>query len=181
MAAISVLAAACGDDPVATTTPTTPTTPSTADPAPESTSSSTEAVSVDLPAIEVVELASGDTVPLPSLATSGRPTVLWFWAPHCTFCIREAPELLAFADEHGAQVDILGLGAQDSLDEAYGFLDTTGTHDLAMVWDETGRSWVHHGVTSQPTIIVLGADGQVSAEWYRDFDENGILAAAGVA
>ena len=185
VAALLVVAAACGGDPAATTTtPSTPpadTEPPTSAPDDTSTTRQPATSTADLPAIDVVELSSGDSVPLTSLATPGRPSLLWFWAPHCTFCRREAPELLAFAAEHAGEIDVLGLGAQDSLDEAYGFLDDTDTHDLTMVWDESGQSWIHHGVTSQPTIVVLGADGQVAGQWYRDFDVDGILASAGLA
>lgn len=35
-----------------------------------------------LPAVEVVDLATGDTVLLSSFAPADRPIVLWFWAPH---------------------------------------------------------------------------------------------------
>lgn len=35
----------------------------------------------DLPAVDVVELASGATVALASIAPSERPTLVWFWAP----------------------------------------------------------------------------------------------------
>jgi len=149
--------------------------------APEGPAPSTPQPEPDVPAVEVVLLASGSTVDLQSLAEPGRPTLLWFWAPHCTFCRLEAPELLEFATQHGNDVDILGIGAQDSLDQAHGFLEETRTAGLRMVWDPSGRSWVHYGVTSQPTVIVLGADGQVAGSWFREFAPNEILAAAGVA
>lgn len=185
--AMALLAvAACGSDGTTTTAAptTTTTTPTTESPSTSTDGdpSGTPAPAVpDLPAIDVVELSSGDSVPLHSLAQPGRPTLLWFWAPHCTICRREAPELLRFTAEHGADVDVLGLGAQDTLDEAYGFLDDTDTHDLTMVWDHSGQTWIHHGVTSQPTVIVLDAEGEVAGTWFRDFDVDGILAAAGVA
>ncbi len=87
----------------------------------------------DLPDVEVVELASGDTVDLQTLAVAGKPTLLWFWAPHCTFCMREAPERLAFAAEHGDAVHILGIGARDDLDLAHEFADRTDTDTLPML------------------------------------------------
>lgn len=185
---LAVGVAACGggsttaDGAPATRGPsTTPTTaPSTSEAEQETTTSAVTA-SVDLPRIPVVELSSGDEVDLASLARPGTPTLLWFWAPHCTICRREAPELIELVDEHGADLPMIGIGAQDSLEEAYGFLDDTGTHDLRMIWDPSGDSWVHHGVTSQPTVIVLGADGEVAGTWYRDFDPDGILRAAGLA
>lgn len=179
----AVLVGACGSDgstrAAGPTTTSAPIAPSTSDPGGDATTTTTSGPA-DLPAIDVVELASGEEVPLPSLAQPGRPTLLWFWAPHCTICRREAPDLLEFEASHGDRIDVLGLGAQDSLDEAYGFLDDTDTHDLAMVWDQSGRSWIHHGVTNQPTVIVLDADGQVAGTWFREFDVDGILAAAGL-
>ncbi len=127
----------------------------------------------DVPSVDVVLLASGSTVDLRSLATPGRPALLWFWAPHCTFCRAEAPELLSFVAGHGGDVDVIGIGAQDSLDEAHGFVEETKTAGLRMVWDPRGRSWVHYGVTNQPTVIVLGADGQIAGTWFRDFSPTG--------
>lgn len=35
-----------------------------------------------LPAVEVVEVATGRTVDLSTLAPASRPVLLWFWAPH---------------------------------------------------------------------------------------------------
>ena len=35
-----------------------------------------------LPAVEVVDLATGENVLLSSFAPADRPIVLWFWAPH---------------------------------------------------------------------------------------------------
>jgi thiol-disulfide isomerase/thioredoxin len=186
---LALATVACGSDDTATTaTSAAPSTTSTAPTTTEADAPSTtvapqppSAAAPDLPAIDVVQLSTGDEVALQSLVEPGRPTLLWFWAPHCTFCRREAPEVLAFIADHADEVDVLGVGAQDNLDQAHGFLDDTDTHDVTMVWDASGQSWVHHGVTSQPTVIVLDADGQVAGRWYREFDPDGILAAAGVA
>lgn len=134
-----------------------------------------------LPDIEVVEVATGETVALRSVATAERPTLLWFWAPHCTFCIREAHEVLALEASHGDELQIIGLGAQDDLGQAVDFLELTGTGELAMVWDATGETWIHFGVTNQPTVVVVSPDGEVQATWFREFDEAGILAAAGLS
>lgn len=165
-----------GDEPVSTVTPAPPTTQ--ADEVPTTTGSAPQP---DVPAVDVVALRDDSTVDLRSLVVAGRPTLLWFWAPHCSFCRREAPKLLAFKADHGDDIDIIGVGAQDSLDEAYAFLDDTATGDLPMVWDATGKSWVHYGVTNQPTVILLGADGQIAGTWFRDFATDEILAASGLA
>jgi len=39
-------------------------------------------VAAALPAVDVVDLASGATVRLSELPTSGRPMLLWMWAPY---------------------------------------------------------------------------------------------------
>lgn len=130
-----------------------------------------------LPDVEVVRMSSGEKVPLGSLHTAGKATLLWFWAPHCTFCKAEAPKLVDFEKKHGTEVAVLGLGAQDDLDQAEGFVRQTSTTGLEMVWDASGESWVNYKVTNQPTVIVLDKDGKVVKTWFREFDEREILAA----
>ena len=167
------------EDPCSPATSTEASSPEASAP-PSSADDGATAAGEFLPDIEVVRVACGDTVGLRSLAEPGVPTLLWFWAPNCTFCMREAPEVVEFSAEYGDEVRIIGLGAQDSLDQAVDFVSSTGTEGLDMVWDESGESWIHFEVTSQPTVIVLSADGEVEETWYRDFDEAGILAAAGL-
>ncbi|MGQ0844213.1 MAG: TlpA family protein disulfide reductase [Sporichthyaceae bacterium] len=131
-----------------------------------------------LPDVEVVRLADGQRVNLRSLAVAGKPILLWFWAPHCPFCKAEAPKVVNFAARHGAKVQVLGLGAQDDLDQAYGFRKETGTGGLAMVWDRSGKSWRDYRVTNQPTVVVLNGEGKEVKRFFRTFDEAAILAAA---
>ncbi len=131
-----------------------------------------------LPAIDVVRMSTGDKVSLSSLHVAGKPTLLWFWAPHCSICRAEAPDLLKFEKEHGTEVAVLGIGAQDSLEQAKGFIGDTSTDGLDMIWDASGKTWLHWKVTNQPTVIVLDKDGKVVKTWFRDLDEKAILAAA---
>lgn len=180
---------ACGSDDDVASSPTVPTAAAIVEPAASARPEAPEApgesrVNTALPDLQVVRVArdaSNETVALRSLAPAGKPMLLWFWAPHCTFCRAEAPELLKFEKTYGERLTILGLGAQDDYDQAVDFLADTGTQDLQMVWDETGKSWVHFKVTNQPTVVVVDADGKVSKKWFRDFDARGILDAAGLA
>lgn len=180
--ALGVVLAACGaddgnGDPVASagaggSTTTSAPAPPAAQPGPT--------VSSALPDIEVVDVSAGTTVALRSYLTSGRPALLWFWAPHCTFCRAEAPDVAAFAAKYEGRIDVLGVGAQDSLRQAEGFVADTGTGALDMVWDRTGRSWVDFDVTNQPTVLVVDGAGEVQKRWFRNFDEQEIVAAAGI-
>ena len=40
------------------------------------------AVSADVPALEMIDVATGGSVRLVSLVTGDKPLLLWFWAPH---------------------------------------------------------------------------------------------------
>ncbi len=44
--------------------------------------SSSEEGSSGIPDVAVTDLATGDQVPLTSVAEPGLPTLVWFWAPH---------------------------------------------------------------------------------------------------
>ena len=39
-------------------------------------------IATDLPAIDTIDVRTGDTVNLQSLVPSEKPLLLWFWAPH---------------------------------------------------------------------------------------------------
>ncbi|MGQ0624540.1 MAG: thioredoxin-like domain-containing protein [Sporichthyaceae bacterium] len=134
-----------------------------------------------LPDISVVQVATGQSIDLRSLAVAGKPTLLWFWAPHCPFCKAEAPKVLDFQAKYGDEIEVIGLGAQDDLGQAEGFLAETKTSGLQMVWDESGKSWVHFRVTNQPTVIVLNPSGKVTKTAFREFDEVAIREAAAQA
>ena len=59
------------------------------------------------------------------------------------------------------QLNIVGLGGQDSLDFANSFVELTGTADLNMVWDPSFNSWREFGVRSQPYWILFDANGEL--------------------
>ncbi len=86
----------------------------------------------------------------------------------------------AFAAKYGDRIRVIGLGAQDSRGEAVDFVRETDTAGLPMLWDESGESWIKFNVTNQPTVIVLSGDGDQRARFFRNFDEDAILKAAGI-
>lgn len=55
---------------------------------------------------------------------------------------------------------VLGLGAQDSFDEAQEFVAAYGTESFPMFWDQSFQSWLQLGVSSQPFWILYDGDGQ---------------------
>lgn len=90
-------------------------------------------------------------------------------------CNREAPVVEQFARAHGTEVDLIGMGAQDSLDQAYDFVEDHDTRSFTMLWDGSFESWQHFGVFSQPQAILLAPDGSVIEGWAGAFPEQTVL------
>ena len=70
---------------------------------------------------------------------------------------------------------MIGLGTQDSGDEAADFVRDYATYSFPMYWDETFESWVALGVTGQPAAVLLSADGEVLAGWRGAIPEDEVL------
>ena len=97
---------------------------------------------------------------------SGRPAVLWFWAPWCPTCRGQIPGVTALADEYGDQVGIVGVGSLDDQGPIDDFAaEAKGVTHLA---DEDGEVWRHFGVTEQSVYVVLDKDGTIVSEGYLD-------------
>jgi peroxiredoxin len=93
-------------------------------------------------------------------------------------CRSEAPDVEQFARVHESEIEVIGLGAQDSPEEAREFVEDRGT-TFTMLWDESFESWIQLGVTSQPTAIRLTPDGTITTGWTGRFPEDQVLELAG--
>lgn len=92
---------------------------------------------------------------------SGRPAVLWFWAPWCTICRVDAPEVVGAARRLGNDVKILGVPGRGKVPDMKGFVSDTGVGELEHVVDSDGRVWSAYGVVSQPAFAFIDAAGHV--------------------
>ncbi len=63
----------------------------------------------------------------------------------------------------------MGLGTQDSLGEAGDFVEQNGTQSFTMLWDESFETWQEIGITSQPSAVLLAADGTPITGWIGPF------------
>lgn len=91
----------------------------------------------------------------------GADTVLWFWAPWCTVCRGEAPDVVAAADAFEGEVQIIGVAGRGGLSEMEGFVDDTGTGGLTHLADEDGRIWSSFGVFAQPAYAFVDDSGEI--------------------
>lgn len=100
----------------------------------------------------------GDDISGAQLA--GQPTVMWFWAPWCSTCKREAPTV-AKAAQQNPDVQFVGVAALDEVPAMQDFIDTYKIGDFPNIADTNGAVWQRFGVTNQPAFAFIGADGSV--------------------
>lgn len=92
----------------------------------------------------------------------GAPAVLWFWAPWCSMCASEAPDVSALAQEYDGAATVLGVaGLDDDPDAMRTFVDTHGVDNVEHLLDLDGQVWRGFEVTAQSTFVVLDARGEV--------------------
>ncbi len=131
-----------------------------------------------LPSVEVDNITGGNnagTVDLTSVANGTKPVVIWAWAPHCPYCQREAPDVEAFSEAHADAVDVVGLGTQDNLAKAEGFVNEYGL-TFPMLWDASGDSWRQIGFRGQPAGALVTPDGVIVKTWHGSIPEAEVLA-----
>jgi thiol-disulfide isomerase/thioredoxin len=102
---------------------------------------------------------SGEEKDVASL--TGEPVVLWFWAPWCTICRVEAPDVAAVAADLEGEVTILGVPGLGPTDDMRAFVADTGTDGLEHLVDADGSLWQRFGVVSQPSFAFVSPDGAV--------------------
>jgi len=146
---VALLAAACGGggSPDA----------ASSDGATSSGASSSGAAS-SAPAFVAAQLAGGE---LDSASFAGRDVVLWFWAPWCSVCRAEAPNVTAAATTFDGTVEVIGVAGRGQVSEMQAFVDATGTGGLNHIVDVDGSIWSDYGVFAQPSFAFVSDTGEV--------------------
>jgi thiol-disulfide isomerase/thioredoxin len=167
--AAAIVLAACGGGDDNSSQSSAPTTdPPAADAggsAPSSSAGGRTAESVEL-AAALADAFTGATTLADDAAFDGAAladgdSVVWFWAPWCTICRAEAPEVAAVAEQFAADVTLIGVPGRGDLDEIRDFVDDTGTGSLTHVADLGGDIWSAFGVYGQPAFAFIDDDGTV--------------------
>jgi len=91
----------------------------------------------------------------------GQDTVLWFWAPWCTTCRGEAPDVVAVADAFAGQVEIVGVAGRGEVPDMEDFVSETGTGGLTHLVDADGEIWSSFEVVAQPAFAFIDQSGEV--------------------
>ena len=135
-------------------------------------SSSPDSSAAGAPSVEASPAPGSDDQPLAfqSVTTdgadfdasslAGQDVVLWFWAPWCTVCRSEAPQVAAAAAEMDGTVTVVGVASSGTLQEMQTFVDETGADSFTHVADVEGDVWRQLGVVAQPTFVFVDDDGR---------------------
>ncbi|MGH3521439.1 MAG: protein disulfide oxidoreductase [Mycobacterium sp.] len=91
---------------------------------------------------------------------SGKPAVLWFWAPWCPVCQREAPSV-AKAAHANPKVTFVGVAAQDEVSAMKDFVAKYQMGSFTQLADVDASVWQRFGVTAQPAFAFIAPDGSV--------------------
>ncbi|MDY7101329.1 MAG: redoxin domain-containing protein [Actinomycetota bacterium] len=92
---------------------------------------------------------------------SGRDAVLWFWAPWCTICRAEAPDVVEVVEAFEGEVPFIGVASRGPLEDMEAFVEETGTGGFEHLADVDGSIWERFEVVSQPTFAFIDDSGEI--------------------
>ncbi|MGH3961774.1 MAG: redoxin domain-containing protein [Pseudonocardiaceae bacterium] len=92
---------------------------------------------------------------------AGKAAVLWFWAPWCPKCQREAPTVAGAAQANAGKVEFIGVAAQDELAAMQGFVSEYQVGSFPHLADLDASIWRRFDVTYQPAYAFISPDGSI--------------------
>jgi thiol-disulfide isomerase/thioredoxin len=138
------------------------------DPAPGETAGDQPAATGPLLAFTATTL---DGKPFDGTSLTGKPTVLWFWAPWCPTCLGQAPGVREAVNKYADDVNIVGVAGLADLDAMPEFVRLAKVESMTHLADEAGEVWKRFEVTEQSVFVLINAAGQVTFRGRLDADE----------
>jgi thiol-disulfide isomerase/thioredoxin len=121
-----------------------------------------KAPEIALPGLEWFNVAA----PLPIASLHGRVVILDFWTEGCINCIQIIPTLRRIEEQFPDQVVVIGVHSPKFANEkrAASVKDAIRRYDIRhpIVHDPEMKIWREYGVQAWPTLVVVGADGNVA-------------------
>lgn len=104
------------------------------------------------------ETVAGDS--FEGTALADQDVVLWFWAPWCTECRREAP-FVAQAQADNAGVTFVGVAGLGETDDMVTFVEDYDVGAFEHLNDVDGSLWQRFDVVRQPAYAFIDDTGTV--------------------
>ena len=90
---------------------------------------------------------------------AGCPLIVNFFASWCAPCVTEMPDFERFWNTHGAQVAVLGLAANDRLEDAIATVVDRGvTYPTGL---DEGELFIDFGGLGMPTTVFVSPQGEI--------------------
>ncbi|MBK9124687.1 MAG: redoxin family protein [Chloroflexi bacterium] len=129
-----------------------------------------------LPEFELVDL---DGQPVDLAAYAGRPMFVNFWGTWCPPCVRELPEMQAFAAAQGPDgAVVIASNNTESPEAIRTFFDENDLDlpDILFVQDNDSALYRWFGIYQMPTTYLVDSEQIVRSVKYGPFDEAGMTA-----
>lgn len=108
------------------------------------------------------DLATVDGGQLSSASLKGQDVALWFWAPWCPSCNREAPDVADVVATLPDDVTVIGVAGRDQLPPMAEFVDRHGLRNIDHVADLELQIWNEFDIVGQPAwVFIDGQTGEV--------------------
>ena len=105
--------------------------------------------------------------PLPIASLRGRIVILDFWTEGCINCIHIIPILRGIEQKYPEQVVVIGVHSPKFAEEksAESVKDAIGRYEIRhpIVHDPTLSIWRDYRIEAWPTLVIIGADGNILA------------------
>lgn len=101
-----------------------------------------------------------DGKPFDGATLTGKPTVMWFWAPWCPKCRAAAPSVKEASDKFGDDVNVIGVAGLAETAEIEQFVDDYGLSNITNLADKNDPLWSKFEVDVQHTYVILDANGK---------------------
>ena len=111
------------------------------------------------PSVSAGEVMEGFAPLTDGLLTSGKVTVVNFWASWCPPCRAENPTLLTLAKEG---INVVGVDMLDKQVDARSFLAGDGNPYAALIADPRGELRINWGVTGPPETFIVRKNGIIA-------------------
>jgi len=92
---------------------------------------------------------------------AGQPVALWFWAPWCTICRTEAPDVAEIAEQYAGEVTVVGVPGRAAPGAMREFVADTGTGGFDHVVDADGALSARFGVVTPTAYVFVERSGAV--------------------
>lgn len=130
------------------------------------TTKATEPAAQEAPEQEVPDSLrfTARTVDGPSFdakALVGKKAVLWFWAPWCSKCRREAPHVAAVQKATAGDVTFVGVAGLGPVNDMKAFVTGYKVGAFEHLADVDGKIWRRFDVVEQPAHVFIDDDGSI--------------------